>query len=229
MRTVISGGTVVTATGTMPADVWSTAKSSLPSLSGMSGNERLRTENDIPGQAQTWAVTADRVIDATGKYVLPGGIDAHTHMDMPFGGTFVRDDFETGPGRPPRAAPPPSWTSPSRPRATSLRPALDTWHEKAEGKCAVDYAFHMIVTDVNDGVAEGDGRLHRRQGVNSFKMFMAYPGVFYVDRRRNPARHAAGGQVRRDDHDARGERHRDRPARGRRPWPRARPTRCTTA
>lgn len=128
----------------------------------------------------TWAESADRVIDAAGKYVIPGGVDAHTHMEMPFGGTFASDTFETGT----RAA---AWggtttivdfaiQSPGR----TLREGLDTWHGKADGNCAIDYAFHMILADVNEQALKEMDTLVS-EGVTSFKMFMAYPGVFYSD------------------------------------------------
>ena len=125
------------------------------------------------------AVAADQVIDATGKYVLPGGIDVHTHMEMPFGGTFSADTFETGT----RAA---AWGGTTtiidfavQAKGTSLLATLDKWHAKADGNCSIDYGFHMIVSDVNDTtLKEMDACIEA--GVNSFKMFMAYPGVFYA-------------------------------------------------
>src|SRR5581483_67893 len=132
MRTVISGGTVVTATGTMPADVLVDGEFIAALAVRDDGPERLRTGNPAPGQAQAWAATADRVIDATGKYVLPGGIDVHTHMEMPFGGTFSADTFETGT----RAA---AWGGTTtivdfavQAKGTSLLATLDKWHEKAD-------------------------------------------------------------------------------------------------
>ncbi|WP_031073858.1 dihydropyrimidinase [Streptomyces sp. NRRL S-118] len=130
--------------------------------------------------AASWTAGADRTIDATGKYVIPGGVDAHTHMDFPFGGTFSSDDFESGT----RAA---AWGGTTtivdfavQTVGHALREGLDAWHAKADGKCAVDYAFHMIVSDVNDrSLKEMD--LLVEEGVTSFKLFMAYPGVLYSD------------------------------------------------
>jgi dihydropyrimidinase len=167
MRTLISGGTVITASGSVPADV-------LVDGEQITGLAAAGTE-----LAQTWAANPDRVIDAAGKYVLPGGIDVHTHMEMPFGGTFSADTFETGT----RAA---AWGGTTtiidfavQAKGTSLLATLDKWHAKADGNCVVDYGFHMIISDVNDTtLKEMDACIDA--GVSSFKLFMAYPGVFYA-------------------------------------------------
>ena len=166
MRILISGGTVVSATGATAMEV-------------LADDERI-TGLAAPGTelAASWASAADRVIDATGKYVLPGGIDAHTHMEMPFGGTLSSDTFETGT----RAA---AWGGTTtiidfavQSKGKSLLSALDTWQAKADGQCAIDYGMHMIVSDVNDTtLKEMDSCLDL--GVTSFKLFMAYPGVLY--------------------------------------------------
>jgi dihydropyrimidinase len=158
---LIKGGTVLSSTGSVAADV-------------VVDGERI-TAVVAP---DSWPGNADTVIDATGKYVLPGGIDGHTHMEMPFGGTFSADTFETGT----TAA---AWGGTTtivdfavQAKGSSLLSTLDKWHEKADGNCAVDYGFHMIVSDVNDGtLKEMDACVDA--GVNTFKMFMAYPGVFY--------------------------------------------------
>src|ERR1044071_3362179 len=161
MSVLIKGGTVVNADGIVTADV-------------------LVDGEKIAAVAAPGVLTqADTVIDAAGKYVLPGGIDAHTHMEMPFGGTFSADTFFTGT----RAA---AWGGTTtiidfavQVKGTSLLSTLDKWHEKADGHCAVDYGFHMIVSDVNDqSLKEMESCIGA--GVNSFKMFMAYPGVFYA-------------------------------------------------
>src|SRR6266853_6958077 len=123
---------------------------------------------------------AGKIIDAAGKYVLPGGIDVHTHLDMPFGGTTSADDFETGT----RAAAFGGTTTivdfAIQARGTRMRDALDTWLKKAEGKACVDYGLHMIVTDLGQcGLEDMDDLVN--EGVASFKLFMAYPNVLMVD------------------------------------------------
>ena len=165
MRTLIRGGTVVTATGASAADVLIDGETVVALLD--------------PAHTGSFATLADRSIDATGKYVIPGGIDVHTHLDMPFGGTFSADDFETGT----RAA---AWGGTTslvdfavQPKGSSLRETLDTWHAKAEGKASIDYGFHMIISDVNEQTLK-EMDILVGEGVTSFKMFMAYPGVFYA-------------------------------------------------
>jgi len=132
-----------------------------------------------PAHTGALAGQVDRTLDAAGQYVMPGGIDVHTHLEMPFGGTFSADDFETGT----RAA---AWGGTTtivdfavQKKGSSLQETLDTWHGKASGKASIDYGFHMIVSDVNARTLKEMDVLVG-EGVTSFKMFMAYPGVFYA-------------------------------------------------
>jgi dihydropyrimidinase len=162
---LIRGGTVVTAEGTLAADVL---------IAGEKIAAVIAREAGLPAGGR-----AGQVIDATGKYVIPGGIDAHTHMEMPFGGTFSSDTFETGTKAAAHGGTTTIIDFAVQAKGTSLLAALDKWHEKADGNCAVDYGFHMIVSDVNDATLK-EMEACIGAGVTSFKMFMAYPGVFYA-------------------------------------------------
>lgn len=126
------------------------------------------------------SIEADTVIDAGGRLVIPGGVDPHTHLEMPFGGTTTSDTFETGT----RAAAFGGTTClvdfAIQSRGTSTIAALDQWHAKAEGKTAIDYAFHMIITDMPEERIP-EMRQLADEGVTSYKMFMAYPGVLLSD------------------------------------------------
>ena len=126
------------------------------------------------------SIQADKIIDAKGEYVIPGGIDVHTHLDMPFGGTTSVDNFETGT----RAAAFGGTTSlidfAIQSKGTKMRSALDTWWKKAEGKATIDYGLHMIITDLPEADLNDMGDMVQ-EGVTSFKLFMAYPNVLLVD------------------------------------------------
>ncbi len=166
MRTLIRGGTIVNADGSSDADVLIDGETINAVGRGLAGSPL--------GQ------NVDRTIDAAGRYVIPGAIDVHTHMELPFGGTFAKDTFETGT----RAAAFGGTTTiidfAAQSRGKSLRDGLDAWHAKAEGNCAIDYGFHMIMSDVNDQTLPEMDRLVT-EGVTDFKLFTAYPGVFYSD------------------------------------------------
>src|SRR5256712_1883951 len=160
--TIIANGTVVTATDTYPADV------------AVEDGRIVALGRNLPPD------NAKRLLDAAGKYVFPGGIDVHTHLDMPFGGTTSADDFETGT----RAAAFGGTTTlidfAIQYKGQTLRTAFDAWMQKASSKAVSDYAFHCIITDLADAqLAEMNALV--REGVTSFKLFMAYPGVFMLD------------------------------------------------
>ncbi len=159
---LIQNGTIVNADSTVQADLL------------IEGTLIKEVRRGIPASA------AETLVDATGLLILPGGIDAHTHLDMPFGGTNSADDFLTGT----RAAAIGGTTTivdfAIQARGTKMRTALDTWWKKAEGKACIDYGLHMIVTDLGDaGLEDMDDMV--REGVASFKLFMAYPNVLMVD------------------------------------------------
>jgi dihydropyrimidinase len=159
MSTLIRGGTVVTAGDTYAADVLIDGETITAVGHGLSG---------------------DTVIDAAGAYVIPGGIDVHTHLDMPFGGTVSSDDFFTGH----RAAAFGGTTMhidfAIQPKGATLRETLDIWHAKANGKAAIDYGFHVAITDLPDSILEEMPRCNE-YGTPSMKLFMAYKGALQVD------------------------------------------------
>ena len=164
MRTLITNGHIVTAVDSYTADLLIEGETI-----ALIGKDLAPLVGDV-----------DKTIDATGKLVIPGGIDPHTHLDLPFGGTSSSDDFETGT----RAAAFGGTTTiidfAVQQHGQALNEALDVWFAKAQGKAVADYGFHMICTDLPDErLPEMKGSID--QGVTSFKLFMAYPGVFLVD------------------------------------------------
>jgi dihydropyrimidinase len=162
LGTLIRGGTVVTATDTYRADV-------------------LIEGERITAIALNLDSSKHDIVDASDAYVFPGGIDPHTHLDMPFGGTVTADDFESGT----RAAAMGGTTTivdfALHTRGDSLHKALDTWKEKAAGKACIDYAFHLTIADGRDETMNEIAHMIDEHGVNSFKVFMAYKHVLQVD------------------------------------------------
>ncbi|HEX7313644.1 MAG TPA: dihydropyrimidinase [Pyrinomonadaceae bacterium] len=161
MRTLIRNGRVVTAVDDYRADV-------------LIEGEKVST---IGARLE---VEADVVIDASGKLVIPGGIDPHTHMELPFGGTEASDDFRTGTIAAAHGGTTSIIDFAVQYKGQALLEGVDNWHKKAEGKCVIDYGFHLITTEFEDNQTE---ELHTvmDEGVTSFKLFMAYPGVFLAD------------------------------------------------
>ena len=161
MKTLIKNGRIVTAVDDYNADIFIDGET-------------------VTTIGKTLDMDADVVIDAAAKLVIPGGIDPHTHMELPFGGTSASDDFFTGT----RAAAFGGTTTiidfAVQNKGESMIQGVDNWHKKAEGKTCIDYGFHLITTEFEDGHTEQMYTL-MDEGVTSFKLFMAYPGVFLAD------------------------------------------------
>jgi dihydropyrimidinase len=162
MSVLIKGGRIVTAADDYVGDVY--VENATVSLLG-----------------ESLDVTADRVIDATGKYVIPGAIDVHTHMELPFGGTFASDTFETGTVAAAYGGTTTILDFAVQRSGEVVQDGLAAWHAKADGNCAIDYGFHMILGDITDDSLKAMDYLVDNEGITSFKLFMAYPGVFYSD------------------------------------------------
>jgi dihydropyrimidinase len=160
--TLIRGGTVVTATDTYLSDV------------GIVGEKISVIGLNLPAEG------AGKVIEARGMLVMPGGIDVHTHLDMPFGGTTSADDFESGTVAAAYGGTTTLIDFAIQYKGQALRHAFDTWMKKADGKAVIDYSFHCIITDIA-GAQLDEMKAFVREGVPTFKLFMAYPGVFMLD------------------------------------------------
>ncbi|PLT29486.1 dihydropyrimidinase [Peribacillus deserti] len=162
MKKLIKNGIIVTASDTYKAD--------------------LLIENGVISGIGTNLSPADaEVVDAKGCYVLPGGIDPHTHLDMPFGGTVTKDDFETGT----IAAAFGGTTSIIdfclTNKGEPLKTAIETWHKKSNGKAVIDYGFHLMIGEINENVLNELPQVIEEEGITSFKVFMAYKNVFQAD------------------------------------------------
>src|SRR6266853_869688 len=161
MKTLIRNGRVVTAVDDYHADI-------------------LIEDEVVSVIGAKLAMEADTTIDAKGRLVIPGGIDPHTHMELPFGGTQASDDFRTGTIAAAHGGTTTIIDFAVQNKGQSLIAGLDRWHQKAEGKTAIDYGFHLITTELEDNQIEEMHTL-MDEGITSFKLFMAYPGVFLVD------------------------------------------------
>jgi dihydropyrimidinase len=160
--TLVKNGTIVTASDRYDADVY--------------------IDNGVITYiGRALSLPADTVVDAAGKLVMPGGIDAHTHLDLPFGDTASADDFESGTIAAAHGGTTTVIDFATPDAGEGLYQALDHWMARADGKAAVDYAFHMTIRELTDQAASDMDRLARHDGVTSFKLFMAYPGRLMVD------------------------------------------------
>lgn len=168
MRTLIKNGRIVTATDDFQGDIL------------------IENEKIVAIGSPLWGLGAEGVektIDATGKLIFPGAIDPHVHLEMPFMGTFSSDTYETGT----RAALHGGTTTVIdfilQKQGHSLYSALEEWSGRAHGNAVGDYSFHMAVTDFNDKTKEEIEPLVEKEGITSFKMFMAYRGALMIDDR----------------------------------------------
>src|SRR5437899_9284953 len=161
MKTLIRNGRIITATDDYTADI-------------------LIEDEVVSVIGAKLDMEADVAIDASGKMIIPGGIDPHTHMELPFGGTTTADDLRIGTIAAAHRGTTKIIDFAVQYKGQSLIEGIDNWHKKAEGKCAIDYGFHLITTELEDRQIE-EMYTVMDEGVTSFKMFMAYPGVFLVD------------------------------------------------
>ncbi|MEE6451642.1 dihydropyrimidinase [Gottfriedia acidiceleris] len=162
MKKIIRNGTIVTATDTYKADI-------------------LIEEDKISAIGLNLNQTDSEVIDASGHYIFPGGVDPHTHLDMPFGGTVTKDDFETGTIAAAFGGTTTIIDFCLTNKGEPLQKAIETWHEKSKNKAVIDYSFHLMIGEINDEVLKELPRVIENEGITSFKVFMAYKNVFQAD------------------------------------------------
>ncbi|MGG2026520.1 dihydropyrimidinase [Gottfriedia sp. S16(2024)] len=161
MKKIIRNGTIVTATDTYKADI-------------------LIEENKITAIGLNLDCTDAEMIDATDHYIFPGGVDPHTHLDMPFGGTVTKDDFESGTIAAAFGGTTTIIDFCLTNKGEPLQKAIETWHEKSK-KAVIDYSFHLMIGEINDEVLQELPRVIEKEGITSFKVFMAYKNVFQAD------------------------------------------------
>ncbi|PRS29044.1 dihydropyrimidinase [Bacillus sp. RJGP41] len=162
MKKIIKNGTIATAADTYQADI-------------LIENEKIAMiGKDLPAEGA-------EIIDAKGAYIFPGGIDPHTHLDMPFGGTTTKDDYETGTIAAAYGGTTTIIDFCLTEKGVPLKKAIETWHEKATGKAAIDYGFHLMISEINDDVLAELPSIIDNEGISSFKVFMAYKNVFQAD------------------------------------------------
>ncbi|SEM73626.1 dihydropyrimidinase [Paenibacillus sp. OV219] len=165
MARLITNGIVVTAADTMKADVL--IENGIVTAIGSSLAQLAPQDSEV--------------IDAAGCYVFPGGVDPHTHLDMPFGGTVTADDFETGTIAAAFGGTTTIVDFCLTEKGKPLSSSIDTWHRKAEGKAVIDYGFHLMISEINDQVLSELPNIIKQDGITSFKVFMAYKNVLQAD------------------------------------------------
>ncbi|WP_088066627.1 dihydropyrimidinase [Gottfriedia luciferensis] len=162
MKKIIQNGTIVTATDTYKADI-------------------LIEEGKISSIGKNFDRTDTEVIDASGYYIFPGGIDPHTHLDMPFGGTVTKDDFETGTIAAAFGGTTTIIDFCLTNKGEPLQKSIEAWHQKSNQKAVIDYGFHLMIGEINEEVLQELPRVIENEGITSFKVFMAYKNVFQAD------------------------------------------------
>ncbi len=162
MKRVIKNGTIVTASDKYVADI-------------LIEDEKIKSISDQIDEPEA------EIVDASGYYVMPGGIDPHTHMDMPFGGTVTADNFETGTIAAAYGGTTTIIDFCLSDKGKSLKSALEKWHSKSQDKAVIDYGFHLQISEINEDVLNEIPEIIEQEGVISFKVFMAYKGVFQAD------------------------------------------------
>ncbi|AIM15079.1 MULTISPECIES: dihydropyrimidinase [Neobacillus] len=162
MKKIIKNGTIVTATDTFEAEL-------------------LIEDGKITQIGSNLLAVGAEIIDAKGCLVFPGGIDPHTHLDMPFGGTVTKDDFESGTIAAAFGGTTTVIDFCLTNKGEPLKKAIQTWHEKAKDKAVIDYGFHLMISEINDNVLKELPQVIEEEGITSFKVFMAYKNVFQAD------------------------------------------------
>jgi dihydropyrimidinase len=162
MKKLIKNGTIVTATDTFEAEI-------------------LIENGKIVAMGHQLDPVGAEVIDANGCYIFPGGIDPHTHLEMPFGGTVSKDDFETGTIAAAFGGTTTVIDFCLTNKGEPLKKAINTWHAKSKDKAVIDYSFHLMIAEMNDDVLNELPKVIDEEGITSFKVFMAYKNVFQAD------------------------------------------------
>ncbi|MFB7141513.1 dihydropyrimidinase [Gottfriedia sp. NPDC056225] len=162
MKKIIRNGTIVTATDTFKADI-------------------LIEEDKISTIGLNLEDADAEVIDASGNYIFPGGVDPHTHLDMPFGGTVTKDDFESGTIAAAFGGTTTIIDFCLTNKGEPLQKSIEKWHKKSNNKAVIDYSFHLMIGEITDDVLKELPRVIEKEGITSFKVFMAYKNVFQAD------------------------------------------------